>query len=87
MARGVVGMDFGVNEETNRQRRELLDSLHHRPGIGRIMAAVHQHHSFRRQDDSGIGISFPRGLHVNPLFDLPELRSQVLRYKRRSTYR
>ena len=45
MSRCVIPTGFGIDEEANRQRGELLYGSQHRQGICRLKAAIDQNHS------------------------------------------
>src|SRR5882672_7716009 len=79
MARRMVGMRLGVDEETARKRSELPHRLEDRACVRRVVPAVDEHDPFPGQDEAAIGSEVLAYVDVDPVFELPDLRTEVLR--------
>src|SRR5262249_58458345 len=78
MAGRMVGMRLRVDEEAHRHRGDLLDGLHDRTRIGRLMPAVDQHHSVLCQNDAGVGFEVLSDVNVDAVAEFLELWSKIL---------
>jgi len=78
MAGGVVGMRLGIDEKTDRQRSELLHRLQDRARVRRVVPAIDEHDPFPGEDDAAVGIEILADVDVDPVFQLPDLRAQIL---------
>ena len=87
MARRMVGMRFGIDEEPHRHWGELLDGVEDGPRIGRRMSAVDQHDPVLGENDAGIGIEVLANIDVNAVGKLPNLRPEILRKCGRACYK
>src|SRR5207237_1069144 len=72
-------MGFGVDQVSNRLRRELLDRFHDRERVRRIITAVDQHHAVLGKNDRAIGIVNLFRVSKDTVFDLLEVRTELLR--------
>src|SRR6266849_3019888 len=79
MPRRMVGMRLGIDEETDRQRSELLNGREDRARVRRIVPAVDEHDPVPGEDDAAIGIEVLADVDVDPVLELPNLRAQILR--------
>src|SRR5207253_2904093 len=79
MAGGVVGMRLGVDEETHRQRGELPHGREDGARVRRVVPAVDEHDPVLGEDDAAVGIEVLADVNVDPVFELPDLRAEVLR--------
>ena len=79
MAGGVIGMGFGVDQVSNRLRRELLDRFHDRERVRRIITAVDQHHAVLGKNDRAIGIVNLFRVSKDTVLDLLEVQTELLR--------
>ena len=84
MAQRVIAVGFGINQKSNRLRCQFLHCFQHHPGVGWGRTAVNQNDTLPGQDDAGIGAASRARIDVDSLFDLFELRTQVLSPQRGS---
>ena len=75
----MIRVRFGIEQEANRQRAELFNRVEDRARIRRIVPAVDQHDAFLSQDDAAIGIEISPDVDVDAVFELLEIRRQLLR--------
>src|SRR5258706_14706014 len=78
MAGGMVGMRRGTDEETHRQGSELLPRLQDRARVRRAVPAVDEQDPFAGEDDAAVGIEILADVDVDPVFQLPDLRAEIL---------
>ncbi len=82
IAHNMVGMGLGMNDEPDRLRCQLLDRRRHDVGILWILPRVDQHHAFLGQNNRAVGFVEHGRVNVNAVFDLFELRPEILRRRR-----
>src|SRR3989442_14310655 len=77
--RSVVGMRLGVDEEKDGQRSELPHGREDGARVRRVVSAVDEHDPVPGEDDAAVGIEVLADVDVDPVFQLPDLRAEVLR--------
>ena len=78
MARRVIAMRFGVDDEAHRQRGQLLHGRHDVAQLDRVLPGVDHDDAFVGDNDAAVGVKAVAGVDVDAVGKLLDPRPQIL---------
>ena len=79
MAGRMIGMRFGVDDETNRHRSEIADGRPDVARLVRVLPGIDHDDTLLGEDDPAVRLEAPSGVNVDAIGELLDLRPEILR--------
>jgi hypothetical protein len=73
----MIGMRLGVDDKTDRHRREIADRRPDVAGLVRVLAGIDDDDTLLGNDDPGVGLEPPPGVDVDAIGELFDLRTEI----------